>query len=77
MNSNSMQVWYLFGCFQRVIYFYYYVGEDTIAVVVLDEIGLAQNSEHMPLKVLHSLLAESPPPVAFVGLSNWALDGIA
>jgi hypothetical protein len=45
-------------------------------MVVLDEIGLAQHGVHVPLKVLHSLLAESPPPVAFVGLSNWALDGM-
>ena len=51
------------------------VGTDTIAVVLLEEIGLAQCSEDMPLKVLHSLLAESPPLVAFVGLSNWVLDG--
>ena len=47
------------------------------SVVVLDEIGLAEDSEFMPLKVLHSLLdpgEEAGRPVAFLGISNWALD---
>lgn len=45
-------------------------------LVVLDEIGLAEDSEHMPLKVLHSLLEkpEQGAHVAFIGISNWALD---
>lgn len=43
-----------------------------VSVVVLDEIGLAEDSEQMPLKVLHSLLEERE--VAFIGISNWALD---
>jgi len=43
-----------------------------VSVVVLDEIGLAEDSPQMPLKVLHSLLEEKQ--VAFVGISNWALD---
>jgi E3 ubiquitin-protein ligase RNF213 len=63
-------------CWNEASEFQKHAGADTISVVMLDEIGLAQHGEHMPLKVLHSLLAESPPPVAFVGLSNWALDGI-
>jgi hypothetical protein len=41
-------------------------------VVFLDEVGLAEDSPAMPLKVLHSLLEK--PEVAFVGLSNWDLD---
>nr|XP_039261340.1 E3 ubiquitin-protein ligase rnf213-alpha-like isoform X1 [Styela clava] len=56
------------------------------AVVVLDEIGLAEDSPNMPLKVLHPLLecgstesgtiADTKPTdkVGFVGISNWALD---
>ncbi len=66
----------IYGCWQEACEFAKHAGEDTICVCVLDEIGLAQNSEHLPLKVLHSLLAESPPPIAFIGLSNWVLDGI-
>ncbi len=53
------------------------------AVVVLDEVGLAEDSPKMPLKALHPLLEdgclgdETPSPhlkTAFVGISNWALD---
>ena len=55
---------------------------DSVACVVLDEVGLAEDSPNLPLKVLHSLLEDSAtsefaqrgPSVAFVGLSNWALD---
>lgn len=57
------------------------------SVVVLDEVGLAEDSPKMPLKTLHPLLEDSDknaddvietedtvPRVAFIGLSNWALD---
>jgi len=43
-----------------------------VSVVVLDEVGLAEDSPRMPLKVLHALLEERQVP--FVGISNWALD---
>jgi hypothetical protein len=46
----------------------------TIQVILLDEIGLAEQSPHLPLKVLHKLLDERSGRVAVVGLSNWALD---
>ena len=50
-----------------------------VSVVVLDEIGLAEDSPLMPLKTLHSMLKDSgttsdPDCVGFIGLSNWALD---
>ncbi|KAK3585578.1 hypothetical protein CHS0354_036765 [Potamilus streckersoni] len=54
-----------------------------VSVVVLDEVGLAEDSPRMPLKTLHPLLEdgcqgdEKPElhkKVAFVGISNWALD---
>ncbi|KAL3881517.1 hypothetical protein ACJMK2_027949 [Sinanodonta woodiana] len=54
-----------------------------VSVVVLDEVGLAEDSPRMPLKTLHPLLEdgcqgdEEPLPhkkVAFIGISNWALD---
>ena len=55
-----------------------------VATVVLDEIGLAEDSKKMPLKVLHPLLetssinnhmnSEPYQKVGFVGISNWALD---
>ena len=52
------------------------------AVVVLDEVGLAEDSPRMPLKALHPLLEDgciedNPAPhkkVSFIGISNWALD---
>ena len=63
---------------------------DTFAsVVVLDEVGLAEDSPRMPLKALHPLLEDGTDGsedltvegndskakrVAFVGISNWALD---
>ncbi|KAM3672048.1 LOW QUALITY PROTEIN: E3 ubiquitin-protein ligase RNF213-like [Ammospiza maritima maritima] len=56
--------------------------EEYVSVVVLDEIGLAEDSPKMPLKTLHPLLEDGciddvPDPhkkVGFIGISNWALD---
>ncbi|XP_075760215.1 E3 ubiquitin-protein ligase RNF213 isoform X4 [Pelodiscus sinensis] len=56
--------------------------KEYVSVVVLDEIGLAEDSPKMPLKTLHPLLEDGcidddPLPhkkVGFVGISNWALD---
>ncbi|XP_042369460.1 E3 ubiquitin-protein ligase rnf213-alpha-like [Plectropomus leopardus] len=56
--------------------------DEYISVVVLDEIGLAEDSPKMPLKTLHPLLEEgcvddepeSHKRVGFIGISNWALD---
>ncbi|KAM3876274.1 LOW QUALITY PROTEIN: E3 ubiquitin-protein ligase rnf213-alpha-like [Diretmus argenteus] len=56
--------------------------DEYISVVVLDEIGLAEDSPKMPLKTLHPLLEEGciddePLPhkrVGFIGISNWSLD---
>jgi hypothetical protein len=57
-----------------------------VAVVLLDEIGLAEVSRHNPLKVLHGLIepdarlefadggAGADLPYAVVGISNWQLD---
>ena len=55
---------------------------DSVACVVLDQVGLAEDSPNLPLAVLHSLLEDSEvsefarkrPNVSFIGLSNWALD---
>ena len=59
------------------------------SVVVLDEVGLAEDSPRMPLKALHPLLEDGTDGsedltlegtdlkskrVAFIGISNWALD---
>ncbi|XP_067937583.1 E3 ubiquitin-protein ligase rnf213-alpha-like [Watersipora subatra] len=61
-------------------------GQDLksfVSVVVLDEVGLAEDSENMPLKTLHPLLEdgcegnttpEEYMKCAFIGISNWALD---
>ncbi|XP_067164464.1 E3 ubiquitin-protein ligase RNF213 isoform X2 [Apteryx mantelli] len=56
--------------------------KEYVSVVVLDEIGLAEDSPKMPLKTLHPLLEDGciddvPLPhkkVGFIGISNWALD---
>ena len=63
--------------------------DEYTSVVVLDEVGLAEDSPRMPLKALHPLLedgtdgsedltftdtADKRKRVAFVGISNWALD---
>ncbi|XP_043570814.1 E3 ubiquitin-protein ligase rnf213-alpha-like isoform X1 [Chiloscyllium plagiosum] len=57
--------------------------DEYVSVVVLDEIGLAEDSPQMPLKTLHPLLEDgcidddNPVPhkkVGFIGISNWALD---
>ncbi|XP_041073022.1 E3 ubiquitin-protein ligase rnf213-alpha-like isoform X2 [Carcharodon carcharias] len=57
--------------------------DEYVSVVVLDEIGLAEDSPQMPLKTLHPLLEDgcvdddNPLPhkkVGFIGISNWALD---
>ena len=42
------------------------------SVLLLDEVGLAEQSPDLPLKVLHGMLTD--PPIAVVGLSNWTLD---
>ena len=64
-----------------------YDENKVVGVVVLDEVGLAEDSEKMPLKVLHPLLesgcldednepngSASSRHVGFIGISNWALD---
>nr|XP_040124466.1 E3 ubiquitin-protein ligase RNF213 [Ictidomys tridecemlineatus] len=56
--------------------------QQYVSVVVLDEVGLAEDSPKMPLKTLHPLLEDGciedhPAPhkkVGFIGISNWALD---
>ena len=57
--------------------------EAFVSVVILDEVGLAEDSEKMALKALHPLLEdgcigdeEATPDkkVGFIGISNWALD---
>ncbi|XP_078518528.1 E3 ubiquitin-protein ligase rnf213-alpha-like [Lissotriton helveticus] len=57
--------------------------EEFASAVVLDEIGLAEDSPQMPLKTLHPLLEdgcvdddnpEQYKKVGFIGISNWALD---
>ena len=56
-----------------------------VSCVVLDEVGLAEDSPLLPLKVLHPLLEDSSygsvekrdentEEVAFIGISNWSLD---
>ena len=56
---------------------YKFDNKNVLPVVLLDEVGLAENSKNNPLKVLHSLLDPGDgklPDVAVVGISNWSLD---
>eukprot|EP00931_Biecheleriopsis_adriatica_P017997 TRINITY_DN1271_c1_g1_i1.p1 TRINITY_DN1271_c1_g1~~TRINITY_DN1271_c1_g1_i1.p1 ORF type:complete len:4782 (+),score=1057.93 TRINITY_DN1271_c1_g1_i1:65-14410(+) len=46
---------------------------STIVCVLLDEVGLAEESPHLPLKVLHKELQDLRG-IACVGISNWTLD---
>ncbi|XP_065678479.1 E3 ubiquitin-protein ligase rnf213-alpha [Hydra vulgaris] len=63
--------------------------ETFTSVVVLDEVGLAEDSPRMPLKALYPLLEDGTDgseeltfdgsslknkSVAFIGISNWSLD---
>jgi hypothetical protein len=45
---------------------------NSCVVVLLDEVGLAEQSPHLPLKVLHKVLDESKGG-SVVGISNWTL----
>jgi hypothetical protein len=46
---------------------------DSCVVVLLDEVGLAEQSPHLPLKVLHKILDEEKGG-SVVGISNYSLD---
>ena len=52
--------------------------ENNISMIYFDEMGLAEHSPNNPLKVIHAELEydqnEGDKKVAFVGISNWALD---
>jgi len=43
-----------------------------VTILLLDEVGLAEHSPDLPLKVLHRILVERR--ISVVGLSNWVLD---
>ena len=51
--------------------------KDSISLIFFDELGLAEKSTENPLKVLHSYLeyhSDDNDKIAFIGISNWALD---
>ena len=52
--------------------------KTNISIIYFDEMGLAEHSPNNPLKVIHSELEydqnEGDKQIAFVGISNWALD---
>ncbi|KAK7107714.1 hypothetical protein V1264_015588 [Littorina saxatilis] len=74
----------ILGTFRQCAQFQRGKNKDNfVSVVVLDEVGLAEDSPKMPLKTLHPLLEDGCPgdevpddskKVAFIGISNWALD---
>jgi hypothetical protein len=47
---------------------------NTVVVVLLDEVGLAEQSPHLPLKVLHKVFDTAEAGESVVGISNWGLD---
>ena len=52
--------------------------KGNIPIIFLDELGLAEHSPNKPLKILHSELEykqdQDKNKLAFIGISNWALD---
>ena len=52
--------------------------DSNISMIFFDEMGLAEHSPNNPLKVIHAELEydlnEGDKKIAFVGISNWALD---
>ena len=52
--------------------------KDNISMIFFDEMGLAEYSPNNPLKVIHAeldqALEKGKNNIAFVGISNWALD---
>ncbi|ETN97126.1 hypothetical protein RFI_40406 [Reticulomyxa filosa] len=48
------------------------IDEVITTFLLFDEIGLAEQAKHNPLKILHQLLED--PKIPFVGISNWNLD---
>ena len=50
--------------------------DSIISMIYFDEMGLAEIAKSNPLKVIHSQLEydENKDKIAFVGISNWALD---
>lgn len=66
--STSASIKFQFECARS----YQEHSQDVLTVLLLDEVGLAEFSPDMPLKVLHYMLID--PSVAIVGISNWALD---
>ena len=48
--------------------------ENSIIVLIFEEIGLAELSPNNPLKVLHSRLEIEEVNYAFIGISNWRID---
>lgn len=69
-QSTSQGIEQVFGSANRVAA----EAQNTVVVVLLDEVGLAEYSPHLPLKVLHKLLDEAHGSQALVGISNWPLD---
>lgn len=45
---------------------------QSVTILLLDEIGLAEHSPDMPLKILHQILPEEK--ISIIGISNWVLD---
>jgi hypothetical protein len=58
--------------FDMAVRYQSHAGSHALTVLLLDEVGLAEHSPSMPLKVLHAMLVD--PPVSIVGVSNWVLD---
>ena len=61
---------------KKLTYYKYNKLELPISMILFDELGLAENSESNPLKILHSKLEYTGKEegVSFVGISNYSLD---
>ena len=79
MGSTSEGVENVFKKARKVIQEINPIERDSnISMIFFDEMGLAEHSPNNPLKVIHAELEydlnEGDKKIAFVGISNWALD---
>ena len=70
LNTTSEEILNVFNKGRK----YQKKNEDKLAVVFMDEMGLAEIGENNPLKVMHAELEQEEDKVSFVGISNWFID---
>ena len=72
LNTTSEEILNIFNKGRS----YQHNNSDKLAVIFMDEMGLAEIGENNPLKVIHAELEQEQEQdkIAFVGISNWFID---